>query len=100
MTVYLLQLLLPDEYEVIAITSTFDNAVKAAMHYSKKVHDDHILEKELHPIERHERPVWFLDIHNDSASWDQEVDRYAIAECIVDDPYWFGKEEQEWTKSI
>jgi len=103
MLVYLVQHLCDDgSYEVAAITSTEEKAFEAidAEYCRATGHKPGC--KEGMCETRHGHNLWFEDVYQHQIEFETNDDfhdyerfgerRYAIAECEVDNPYWFRKE--------
>lgn len=102
MNVYLVQHLCNDgSYEVVAITSTEEKAFEAMKaDYCRKMgyEPGHVTGK---CVERHGYNFWTETLYQNRVEFGENgfVDfepvgerRYAIACCVVDNPYWFRKE--------
>lgn len=103
LNVWLVQLLLGDEYEVVAITSSLVNATDAMhAHYQRTTgHEAHHMEGEC--AKRHGHDCYFVELSqfknvmSGNGCTDVEIfgeKHYAIVECEVDDPYYFQTKKE------
>ena len=97
LNVWLVQLLLGDEYEVVAITSSLVNATDAMhAHYQRTTgHEAHHMEGEW--TKRHGHDCYFVELIQFKYVMSGNGctgKHYAIVECEVDDPYYFQTKKE------
>ena len=93
MTVYMVERLLYNSYEVVALTSTKEKGQLAAERHFEKIHGKIKHREEFDLIRetkiKNEVPMLRLCYSNEELA----DEHYLVVPCEIDNPYWFGKEE-------